>query len=76
LRSGSVFPAALLHATSNAFMGAFEALTKHTDVTSYFTYEYGLGFALVVPLLSLPFWRAGQRLARAPVASAPASVSY
>ena len=76
LRSGSVFPAALLHATSNAFMGAFEALTKHTDVTSYFTYEYGLGFALVVPLLSLPFWRAGKGLARASFASAPGSVSY
>jgi hypothetical protein len=76
LRSGSVFPPALLHATSNAFMGAFEALTKHSDVTSYFTYEYGLGFALVVPLLSLPFWKAGQRLSRAPFATAPASVSY
>ena len=60
----------------DGFMGAFEALTKHSDVTSYFTYEYGLGFALVVPLLSLPFWKAGQRLARAPFASAPASVSY
>jgi membrane protease YdiL (CAAX protease family) len=68
LRSGSVFPAALLHATSNAFMGIFEALTKHTDLTSYFTYEYGLGFALVVPLLSLPFWKAGQKLARTPFA--------
>jgi uncharacterized protein len=76
LRSGSVFPAALLHATSNTFMGAFEALTTHSDVTSYFTYEYGLGFAIVVPLLSLPFWKAGQRLARAPFASAPESVSY
>ena len=34
LRSGSVFPAALLHATSNAFMGAFEAVTRHTELTS------------------------------------------
>jgi len=63
LRSGSVFPPALLHATSNAFMGAFEALTTHTERTSYFTYEYGLGFALVLPLLALPFWNAGRKLA-------------
>jgi len=42
-------------------MGALEALTRHSDVASYFTYEYGLGFALVVPLLSLPFWKAGQK---------------
>jgi membrane protease YdiL (CAAX protease family) len=76
LRSGSVFPPALLHATSNAFMGAFESLTKHNEVTSYYTYEYGLGFALVVPLLSLPFWKAGQRLPRAPFASATAGVTY
>jgi len=57
LRSGSVWPVALLHATCNAFQGAFESLTKHTDITSYLTYEYGIGFALVIPLIALPFWR-------------------
>jgi len=57
-----VFPATLLHATSNAFQGYFEALTKHDALTSYFTYEYGVGFALVIPLLALPFWRRGRRL--------------
>jgi membrane protease YdiL (CAAX protease family) len=57
LRSGSVWPAALLHAASNTYMGAFEALTTHTGVTSYWTYEYGAGFALVLPLVALPFWR-------------------
>ncbi len=66
LRSGSVFPAALLHATSNAFQGYFEGLTKHGELTSYFTYEYGLGFALVIPLLALPFWKRGRRLAPGP----------
>ena len=49
-----------------AFMGAFEALTTHTERTSYFTYEYGLGFALVLPLLALPFWNAGRKLAATP----------
>ena len=62
LRSGSVFPAALLHAASNAFQGAFEAVTRHEAATSWFTYEYGLGFALAIPLLALPFWRSGREL--------------
>jgi membrane protease YdiL (CAAX protease family) len=64
LRSASVWPAALLHATSNAFQGGFEALTKHTPLTSYFTYEYGIGFAVVVPLLAIPFWRKLGRMER------------
>ncbi len=66
MRSGSVFPAALLHATSNAFQAYFEGVTKHRELTSYFTYEFGLGFALVIPLVALPFWRSGRRLAPAP----------
>jgi CAAX protease family protein len=57
LRSGSVWPAALLHATSNAFQGGFEALTKDTGMTSYLTFEYGVGFALVIPLIAFAFWR-------------------
>lgn len=69
VRSGSVWPAALLHATSNASQGAFEALTTHDAWTSYVTYEYGAGFALVVPLLAVPFWR---RLRTRPPAAAAA----
>jgi hypothetical protein len=57
-----VFPAALLHAASNAFQGAFEAVTRHDAATSFFTYEYGIGFALVIPLVALPFWRSGSKL--------------
>ncbi len=57
LRSGSVWPAALLHAGSNAFQGAFESLTKHNEWTSYWTYEYGVGFSLVVPILAFVFWK-------------------
>jgi membrane protease YdiL (CAAX protease family) len=57
LRSGSVWPAALLHATSNGFQGAFESVTRHNELTSYFTYEFGLGFALILPLLAIPFFR-------------------
>ena len=66
LKSGSVWPAALLHATSNAFQGAFETLTKHGDLTSYFTYEYGVGFAIVIPLLAVPFWKRLRGMAGVP----------
>jgi hypothetical protein len=45
-------------------MAAFEALTTRTDATSYRTYEYGAGFALVLPFLALPFWRGLGRTAQ------------
>ena len=70
LSSGSIWPGALLHATSNAFQAAFETLTKHDDVTSYFTYEYGLGFAVTIPLIAIPFWRRLRRMERGSSASA------
>ncbi len=57
LRSGSLWPAALLHAASNTFQAYFESLTKHGDVTSFLTYEYGIGFAIVTPFIAFPFWR-------------------
>ena len=54
-RSQSVWTAALLHAMSNAYMSAFELMTDHNELTSYFTYEFGLGFALVIPILAALF---------------------
>lgn len=55
LRSGSVFPAALLHATSNAFLFGLDRLTLHH--TPYFSHEYGIGLAISIPLFAWPFWR-------------------
>jgi membrane protease YdiL (CAAX protease family) len=69
LRSGSVWPAAMLHATSNAFQGSFEKLTTHSDITSYFTYEFGLGFAIVIPVIALPFWKGLRREKGSPSAA-------
>ena len=40
-----------------AGLGGFEAVTKHTDRRSFFTYEYGIGFALVIPVIAYLFWR-------------------
>lgn len=55
VRSGSVFPAALLHATSNAFVFGLDRLTVHH--TPYLSNEYGIGLAVSIPLVALPFWR-------------------
>jgi membrane protease YdiL (CAAX protease family) len=46
--SGSVWPAALLHAASSNFQDLFEQLTRNTGPTPYITYEYGAGFAVIL----------------------------
>jgi membrane protease YdiL (CAAX protease family) len=48
LTSGSVWPAALLHATSAAFQEGFEGLTRDTVQSRYITYEFGAGFAIIL----------------------------
>jgi len=55
VRSDSVFPAALLHATSNTFLFGMDRLTVHH--TPFFSHEYGLGLAIAIPLVAWPFWR-------------------
>jgi CAAX protease family protein len=47
-RSGSVWPAVFLHAASNGAQTTFEVLTIDTGVTHYLTYEYGIGFVIVI----------------------------
>ncbi len=46
--SGSVWPAALLHATSATFQETFEGLTRDTARSHYITYEFGAGFAIIL----------------------------
>jgi uncharacterized protein len=48
IASGSVWPAALLHAASSNFQDVFEALTRNSGPTPYITYEYGAGFAVIL----------------------------
>ena len=55
--SGSVWPAALLHAVSSNLQDFFEALTKDTGVTHYITYEFGAGFAIVLAIVAFVVWR-------------------
>lgn len=69
LASGSLWPAALLHASHNLFIqGLFDVLTRDTGRTAYVSGEFGLGLALAALALSSVFWRA-----RPPAAHAPPS---
>ncbi|HEX4951801.1 MAG TPA: type II CAAX endopeptidase family protein [Thermoanaerobaculia bacterium] len=58
VRSGSVWPAVVLHAASNGAQQTFERLTRDTGATSWWTYEYGMGFVVATALvLALTFRR-------------------
>lgn len=59
LRSGSVWPAAILHATHNLFVqGFFDRVTVDTGRTRWFTGEFGAAFAAVLAVTAWVFWRA------------------
>jgi len=57
IRSGSLWPCALLHAVSSNTQDVFEAVTKSTGPTHYITYEYGIGFAIVLSILAFIVWK-------------------
>jgi membrane protease YdiL (CAAX protease family) len=59
LRSGSVWPAAILHASHNLFVQAFfDRVTVDTGPTRWLTGEFGAGLALAFIGLAWIFWRA------------------
>ena len=65
LRSGSVWPAAILHASHNLFVQAFfDRVTVDTGPTKWLTSEFGAALALTIAVTAWFFWRA-----RAAVAS-------
>lgn len=80
LRSGSVWPAAILHASHNLFVQAFfDRVTVDTGPTKWLTGEFGAGLALAFIAVGWIFWRArgslevpNERLAQPDVASAVA----
>lgn len=58
LRSGSLWPAVLLHAFHNQFVqGILNYLTGKTDITPYITGEFGIGLALTSLVVAYVFWR-------------------
>lgn len=61
LKSRSLWPAVLLHATHNQFiMGIFDKLTANTNATPYITGEFGVGLALTSLVVAYFFWRIQQ----------------
>jgi CAAX protease family protein len=59
LRSGSVWPAAILHASHNLFVqGFFDRVTVNTGPTRWLTSEFGAALALAVVATGWLFWRA------------------
>jgi hypothetical protein len=60
LRSGSVWPAAILHASHNLFVQAFfDRVTVDTGPTKWLTGEFGAALALAIVATAWIFWRAG-----------------
>ncbi len=58
LRSGSLWTAAILHASHNIFIQSiFDPLTRDTGFTTYITTEFGVGLAATAVIVALVFWR-------------------
>ena len=71
LRSKSVWPAAILHASHNLFVQAFfDRVTVDTGPTRWLTSEFGAALAVTIAVTAWVFWRA-----RAAVQSPDATLS-
>ena len=60
LKSGSVWPAALLHACHNAVIQwLFDSMTVETGRAAWFAGEFGVALAVISMLFAIPIWRNG-----------------
>jgi membrane protease YdiL (CAAX protease family) len=76
LRSGSVWPAAILHASHNLFVQEFfDRVTVDTGPTRWLTGEFGAALAVAILATSWVFWRARGAIAQPNDAAATASVT-
>ena len=76
LRSGSVWPAAILHASHNLFVQAFfDRVTVDTGPTRWLTSEFGAALAITAGVTALLFWRARGALPGGEGAPAPLSAA-
>jgi hypothetical protein len=58
LKSGSLWTAALLHASHNFFIQAvFDRMTLNFGLAPYITTEFGVGVALAYALIAFYYWR-------------------
>ena len=63
LRSGSVWPAAILHASHNLFVqGFFDRVTTDAGPTRWLTTEFGAALAVTIGVTAWLFWRARDAL--------------
>ena len=70
LKSGSLWPAALFHASHNLFIqSVFTPLTEPNEITPYIIDEFGIGLAIMGVVVAYYFWRKRDEL---PVTSEPA----
>lgn len=61
LKSGSLWPAVVLHAFHNQIVqGIFDKLTGNTGITPYIIGEFGIGLALTGLVVAYIFWRMRQ----------------
>jgi uncharacterized protein len=64
LKSGSVWTAALLHASHNLFVqGIFDNLMRNTGRTLWYTTEFGAALALTTAAVAIYFWTRRAELA-------------
>jgi membrane protease YdiL (CAAX protease family) len=65
LKSGSLWPAVLLHAFHNQLVqGMLDKLTGKTAITPYITGEFGVGLALTGLIVAYVFWRRRQEVSQ------------
>ena len=65
LRSGSVWPAAILHGSHNLFIqGVFTPMTRDTGYTRWIIDEFGVALAVVVTVFAIVICRGMTRTAR------------
>ena len=61
LKSGSLWPAVILHAAHNALIQElFDPMTQNTGITPYLIGEFGAGLALAGIVVGVLFWRKGR----------------
>jgi uncharacterized protein len=76
LKSGSLYPAVLLHATHNLFIQVvFDPLTVDTGITKYFIGEFGAGLALTGLITGFIFWRLYMKSPEAEMLSHSAAIA-
>lgn len=68
LKTGSVWTAALMHASHNLFVQqVFDPMTLDFGLAPYVTTEFGVGLAIVYTLIAVYFWRRRGEVAQAGV---------